>query len=68
MPGTLDFNLNTIPEPASSADKCSLEQFDEETKKVSDLFKRKRMKGWWPSYEVDDAGNKLLNVSRKMNL
>ena len=64
LPGTLDFYLNTIPKPASTADKCTLEQFEKEDRKISDLFKRKRIKGWWPSYKVDDEGNKLLNVSR----
>ncbi len=59
--GTLDFNLNAMLEPVITADDCSLEQVDNPLK-VSDLFKRKRMKGWWPAYEVDDEGNKLLNV------
>ncbi len=49
-------------EPVSSASACSLEQV-ENPSQISDLFKRKRMKGWWPSYEVDDEGKKLLNVS-----
>ena len=64
LPGTLDFNLNAISEPTSTADKCTLEQFENEDRKISDLFKRKRIKGWWPSYKVDDEGNKLLKVSR----
>ncbi len=59
--GTLDFNLNAMLEPASTASACSLEQIGNPPQ-VSDLFKRKRIKGWWPSYEVDKDGNKLLNV------
>ena len=60
--GTLDFNLNAMPEPVNSASACTLDQIENPTK-VSDIFKRKRMKGWWPAYEVDDEGTKLLNVS-----
>ena len=53
-----------MPLPVSDADKCSLDQLATADQEVTtdDLFKRKRMKGWWPSYEVDDEGNRLLNV------
>lgn len=54
-----------MPLPVNDADKVSLDQLataDREVK-TDDLFKRKRMKGWWPSYEVDDEGTRLLNVS-----
>ena len=55
-----------MPEPAGSADDCSLDQLPtaENDVPTTDLFKRKAMKGWWPAYEVDDEGNKLLNVSK----
>ena len=51
-----------MPEPASGPSLCTLDQIEKPIQ-TSDLFKRKRMKGWWPAYEVDDEGNKLLNVS-----
>ena len=53
-----------MPLPVDVADKCSLEQVSDGVTVVEtdDLFKRKRMKGWWPIYEVDEEGTRLLNV------
>lgn len=67
IPGTVDFNLSAMPEPVNDADHCTLDQLATPDKEVptTDLFKRKRMKGWWPAYEVDDDGNRLLNVRRE---
>lgn len=61
----MDFNLSHMPVPVNKAEDCTLAQLptaDTEVK-TDDLFKRKRVKGWWPAYEVDDEGNRLLNVS-----
>ena len=62
--GTIDFNLSAMPLPANEADKCTLDQISDGVSEVEtdDLFKRKRMKGWWPVYEVDKEGTRLLNV------
>ena len=62
--GTVDFNLSAMPLPVSDADKCTLDQVSDGVTEVEtdDLFKRKRMKGWWPVYEVDKEGTRLLNV------
>ena len=62
--GTVDFDLSAMPLPVNDADRCSLDQLAtaDTVVRTDDLFKRKRMKGWWPSYEVDDEGNRLLNV------
>ena len=61
IPGTLDFDLNAMLEPAATSWDCSLKQLDNPN--VSDLFKRKRMKGWWPAYEADEEATKHLMVS-----
>lgn len=63
--GTVDFNLSAMPLPVNDADKCTLDQVSDGVTEVEtdDLFKRKRMKGWWPVYEVDKEGTRLLNVS-----
>jgi hypothetical protein len=63
--GTTDFTLSDMPLPAKDAASCSLNQLAVIDGKVEtdDLFKRKRMKGWWPSVEVDKDGSRLLNVS-----
>ena len=60
--GTLNFDLNAMPEPVSEPSLCILDQIEKPIQ-TSDLFKRMRMKGWWPAYKVDNEGNKLLNVS-----
>ena len=53
-----------MPLPVNEADKCTLDQISDGVTEVEtdDLFKRKRMKGWWPVYEVDKEGTRLLNV------
>ena len=50
--------------PKNSASSCGLDQLGDADHNVptDNLFKRKRMKGWWPVYEVDDEGTRLLNV------
>lgn len=54
-----------MPLPVNDASSCNLDQISDGDTVVEtdDLFKRKRMKGWWPIYEVDDEGQRLLNVS-----
>ncbi|XP_064383023.1 myoferlin-like isoform X2 [Halichondria panicea] len=61
--GTVDFNLSRMPKPVNDAASCNLEQLPDATHDAphDDLFKRKRMKGWWPSYEVNDEGVRELN-------
>ncbi len=64
--GTVDFNLSHMPRPANDAASCDLQQLPEAGRDApfDDLFKRKRMKGWWPSYEVNKDGERELNVSQ----
>ncbi len=59
-------NLSRMPKPVNDANSCGLDQLADATRDVpyDDLFKRKRMKGWWPSYEVNDEGVRELNVSK----
>lgn len=63
--GTVDLNLSRMPKPVNNASECGLEQLPDASHDTphDDLFKRKRMKGWWPSYEVNDEGVRELNVS-----
>ena len=63
--GTVDFNISRMPKPSVDASGCSLDQLPDADHDApyDDLFKRKRMKGWWPSYEVSDEGVRELNVS-----
>lgn len=54
-----------MPQPSVDASGCSLDQLSDADHDApyDDLFKRKRMKGWWPSYEVNEEGVRELNVS-----
>ena len=63
--GTVDSNLSAMPKPAKNAENCSLTQlpWDGATGVHTDnLFNRKRMKGWWPVYDVDQDGTQILKV------
>uniref|UniRef100_A0A8D0GIT3 Dysferlin n=1 Tax=Sphenodon punctatus TaxID=8508 RepID=A0A8D0GIT3_SPHPU len=45
--GSLQMDLNRMPKPAKTAEKCSLELLDDTERFVS-LFEQKTVKGWWP--------------------
>ena len=46
-----------MPEPVRDAKNCSLEQLPEDDREVTllDLFKKKRVQGWWPVYAADEG-------------
>ena len=57
-----------MPKPVNDAANYDLDQLPEgphDVRNTDDLFKRKRMKGWWPAYKVNEDGEKELNVSRE---
>ncbi|KAJ7326584.1 hypothetical protein JRQ81_016343, partial [Phrynocephalus forsythii] len=45
--GSLRLDLNCMPKPAKTAEKCNLDLLDSAEKMVS-LFEQKTVKGWWP--------------------
>ena len=61
-PGTVDFNLSAMPPPAKKADNCSLAQLSLDGANADNLFHRRRMKGWWPVYDVNQEGTQVLKV------
>ena len=64
-PGTVDFNLSAMPLPAKKADNCSLAQLPRDGAtgvRTDNLFNRRRMKGWWPVYDVKQEGIQQLKV------
>jgi len=73
--GTVDIDLHAMPEPARKAEECSLKQLPEEGVEgeagrevtLVDLFKKKRMKGWWPCY-YNEEGVRELAVSGRCGL
>ena len=65
LTGTVDLNLSAMPLPAKKAENCSLTQLSRDGAtgvRTDNLFNRKRMKGWWPVYDVDQEGTQLLKV------
>ncbi|XP_072858296.2 dysferlin isoform X8 [Pogona vitticeps] len=45
--GSLRLDLNCMPKPAKTAEKCHLDLLDSTERMVS-LFEQKTVKGWWP--------------------
>lgn len=62
--GTVEFNLHGMPEPVKNSGSCSLDQLPEEGREVKlvDLFKKKTIKGWWPTF-TNEEGVRELAVS-----
>uniref|UniRef100_G3TG62 Dysferlin n=2 Tax=Elephantidae TaxID=9780 RepID=G3TG62_LOXAF len=58
--GSLQLDLNHMPKPAKTAQKCSLDQLDDtfHPEWFVSLFEQKTVKGWWPC--VAEAGEKQM--------
>ncbi|XP_012860210.1 dysferlin [Echinops telfairi] len=58
--GSLQLDLNRMPKPAKSAEKCSLDQLDDtfHPEWFVSLFEQKTVKGWWPC--VAEVGEKQM--------
>lgn len=56
-------DLNRMPKPAKTAEKCSLELVDENLSsgRFVSLFEQKTVKGWWPCVAEQDQ-KKILAV------
>jgi len=56
-------DLNKMPKPAKTAEKCSLELVDEtlSSGRFVSLFEQKTVKGWWPCVAEQDQ-KKILTV------
>lgn len=62
-PGTVDFNLSAMPIPAKKAEE--LPHNGATAVRTDNLFNRRRMKGWWPVYDVNQKGTQQLKVHVK---
>ncbi|XP_006880933.1 PREDICTED: dysferlin isoform X5 [Elephantulus edwardii] len=58
--GCLQLDLNRMPKPAKTAEKCSLDQLDDtfHPERFVSLFEQKTVKGWWPC--VAEEGEKQI--------
>ncbi|XP_062349231.1 dysferlin isoform X3 [Cinclus cinclus] len=67
--GSLQMDLNRMPKPAKTAEKCSLDLVDDSLssgRSVS-LFEQKTVKGWWPCVAEQDR-QKILAGKLEMTL
>lgn len=62
--GSLQLDLNRMPKPAKTAEKCSLDQLDDtfHPERFVSLFEQKTVKGWWPCV-ADEGEKKIVAVS-----
>ncbi|XP_064420959.1 dysferlin [Latimeria chalumnae] len=67
--GSIQMDLNRMPKPAKSAEKCSLDLLDESLPRFApvSLFEQKTVKGWWPCFAEQD-GKKILAGKVEMTL
>lgn len=62
--GSLQLDLNRMPKPAKTAEKCSLDLLDDtfHPEWFVSLFEQKTVKGWWPCV-AEEGEKKILAVS-----
>ncbi|NXY78422.1 DYSF protein, partial [Glareola pratincola] len=67
--GSIQMDLNRMPKPAKTAEKCSLELVDEtlSASRFVSLFEQKTVKGWWPCVAEKDQ-KKILAGKLEMTL
>lgn len=69
--GTLELDLNRMITPTKKDRKCAVEQLPggEDESPFMSLFERKRVKGWWPCYNIEgEDGKKKLAGKVEMEL
>ncbi|XP_028939006.1 dysferlin isoform X4 [Ornithorhynchus anatinus] len=59
--GAIQLDLNRMPQPAKTAEKCSLDQLDDtfHPERFVSLFEQKSVKGWWPCAAEQDVKKTL---------
>ncbi|NXC31583.1 DYSF protein, partial [Campylorhamphus procurvoides] len=67
--GSIQMDLNRMPKPAKTAEKCSLELLDGplSSSRFVSLFEQKTVKGWWPCVAEQDQ-EKILAGKLEMTL
>uniref|UniRef100_A0A8C9G5Z1 Dysferlin n=1 Tax=Pavo cristatus TaxID=9049 RepID=A0A8C9G5Z1_PAVCR len=67
--GSIQMDLNRMPKPAKTAEKCSLELIDDSlsASRFVSLFEQKTVKGWWPCTAEQDE-KKILAGKLEMTL
>ncbi|XP_030841562.1 myoferlin isoform X6 [Strongylocentrotus purpuratus] len=69
--GSIELNLNGMPNPAKKARQCSLKQLPNEAKgkevSMVSLFEAKRLKGWWPVIS-EESGEREITGKLELEL
>uniref|UniRef100_A0A452DVG2 Dysferlin n=1 Tax=Capra hircus TaxID=9925 RepID=A0A452DVG2_CAPHI len=67
--GSLQLDLNHMPKPAKTAEKCSVDQLEAtfHPERFVSLFEQKTVKGWWPCV-ADEGEKKMLAGKLEMTL
>ncbi|XP_032147669.1 dysferlin isoform X26 [Sapajus apella] len=67
--GSLQLDLNRMPKPAKTAEKCTLDQLDDtfHPEWFVSLFEQKTVKGWWPCV-AEEGEKKILAGKLEMTL
>ncbi|XP_053560319.1 dysferlin isoform X2 [Bombina bombina] len=67
--GSVQLDLNRMPKPVKTAEKCKLDMLDESKieKSAVSLFEQKTVKGWWPCVGYD-GDEKILAGKVEMTL
>ncbi|XP_072177496.1 myoferlin-like [Diadema setosum] len=69
--GSIELNLNGMPNPTKKARQCSLKQLPDATSKkepsLVSLFEAKRLKGWWPVIS-EETGEREITGKLELEL
>uniref|UniRef100_A0A3Q1LK13 Dysferlin n=1 Tax=Bos taurus TaxID=9913 RepID=A0A3Q1LK13_BOVIN len=67
--GSLQLDLNHMPKPAKTAEKCSADQLEDtfHPERFVSLFEQKTVKGWWPCV-AEEGEKKILAGKLEMTL
>ena len=68
--GSVEFNLTRFFKPVTSARRCTINQvaWQKDLGNCDNIFKRKRMKGWWPVIANPDGNNPEITGKVEMEL
>lgn len=62
--GAIELDLNRFPRGAKTAKQCSIDMvINEQDMPMVNLFKQKRIKGWWPFVARDENDELEITVS-----
>ena len=61
--GSTELNLVSLPPPTKTHKECHLDIYDTPLKDRISIFDKKKIKGFWPVFEINPDGDRELTVS-----